>query len=159
MISYVEGDATQPIGVGPKIICHVCNDIGAWGAGFVLAVSKRWSAPETEYHLAHYHQAVGGRSPLGRVQIVQVAPDTFVANMIAQRGVSARRGDIPLRYDALAQCLTIVGEMAEERLATVHMPRIGCGLAGGEWPRVEELIERHLSGCAVYVYDLPKGTI
>ena len=48
-INYLEGDATQPIGNGPKIIVHVCNDIGGWGKGFVVAISKRWKEPEAEY--------------------------------------------------------------------------------------------------------------
>ncbi len=39
--------------------------------------------------------------------------------------------------------------------ASVHMPRIGCGLAGGKWEVVEPLIEEHLSakGVAVTIYD------
>ena len=41
-INYVIGDATQPIGDGAKIIVHVCNDIGGWGRGFVLALTKKW---------------------------------------------------------------------------------------------------------------------
>ncbi len=40
-ISYLVGDATTPDTQGPKIISHICNDIGAWGKGFVLAISKR----------------------------------------------------------------------------------------------------------------------
>jgi len=37
------------------------------------------------------------------------------------------------------------------------MPRIGCGLAGGDWSRVEEIINEVLieAGVEVYVYDLP----
>lgn len=36
------------------------------------------------------------------------------------------------------------------------LPRIGCGLAGGTWERVEELIALNLSlrGIPVTVYDL-----
>ena len=48
-IQYIKGDATQPTGNGNKIIVHVCNDIGGWGKGFVMALSKRWKAPEQEY--------------------------------------------------------------------------------------------------------------
>ncbi|EPJ40147.1 hypothetical protein STAFG_2811 [Streptomyces afghaniensis 772] len=35
------------------------------------------------------------------------------------------------------------------------MPRIGCGLAGGKWSRVEPLIEERLirRGISVTVYD------
>jgi hypothetical protein len=39
----------------------------------------------------------------------------------------------------------------------VHMPRIGCGLAGGQWEEIEPIIETTLGakGVAVTVYDLP----
>lgn len=40
-IAYKRGDATQPVGEGSKVLVHVCNDIGGWGRGFVLAVSAR----------------------------------------------------------------------------------------------------------------------
>lgn len=44
---------------------------------------------------------------------------------------------------------------ARELGASVHMPRIGCGLAGGTWSRIEPLIERRLisAGLSVTVYD------
>lgn len=45
-ISYVRGDATNPLGRGEKIICHCCNDRGGRGKGFVLSLSKKWEAPE-----------------------------------------------------------------------------------------------------------------
>ena len=48
-IRYLKGDATCPQAKGVKIICHVCNDIGGWGKGFVLALSRRWEQPESEY--------------------------------------------------------------------------------------------------------------
>ncbi|GAA2522382.1 hypothetical protein GCM10010423_14150 [Streptomyces levis] len=37
----------------------------------------------------------------------------------------------------------------------MHMPRIGCGLAGGRWARVEPLVEERLvrQGIPVTVYD------
>ena len=40
-LRILKGDATSPQAKGPKIIAHACNDIGGWGAGFVVAVSKR----------------------------------------------------------------------------------------------------------------------
>ena len=48
-INYLVGDATRPVGEGVKLIIHCCNDIGAWGAGFVVALSKRWEGPEKCY--------------------------------------------------------------------------------------------------------------
>lgn len=43
------GDATQPEGTGPRVLVRVCNDQGLWGAGFVLALSRRFKAPEAAY--------------------------------------------------------------------------------------------------------------
>lgn len=49
LLNYVKGDATSPQGDGTKAIVHVCNNIGAWGAGFVMAISRRWPEPEAAY--------------------------------------------------------------------------------------------------------------
>jgi len=37
-------------------------------------------------------------------------------------------------------CATISAGHATSLSASVHMPRIGCGLAGGRWDRIEPLI-------------------
>lgn len=63
----------------------------------------------------------------------------------------------PLRYEALANCLTEVMSSARIIKASVHMPRIGCGLAGGKWERVGPMVEGLAAAFEVdvYVYDLP----
>jgi hypothetical protein len=42
MITYIVGDATDPQGQGKKMIVHVCNDIGAWGLGFVVPLGTKF---------------------------------------------------------------------------------------------------------------------
>lgn len=164
MITYLEGDATYPIGNGPKIIMHVCNDRGGWGSGFVLALSKRWPEPEARY------RSMGGACVRGMVQIVAVDQGReciMVANMIAQRGYGASNTSphqngvpnlqVPLDYDALSRCLRYVADCARfiDASTTVHAPRIGCGLAGGTWDRVEPLIVEAFDNIPVFIYDLP----
>lgn len=155
-MEIVRGDATRPTGSGPRIIAHICNDEGGWGRGFVVALSARWSAPERRYRSWHRGYP-GGQLPLGDVQLVEVAARLWVANMIAQRGTSAAGGRPPIRYDALNQCLRLLANRAIEDGASVHMPRIGCGLAGGHWARVESIVHDQLCarGVPVTVYDLP----
>lgn len=155
MIHYVIGDATQPVGDGRKTIVHVCNDIGGWGRGFVVALSKRWSQPETIYRQAASNRMLD----LGRVLSVKVTSDTWVSNMIAQHDVRTIDGVPPIRYDALRNCLTIVATQARTDKSSIHMPRIGCGLAGGEWSKVEALINELMNDLQIYVYDLPDNPI
>ncbi len=156
-IQYTIGDATMPSTNGHAMIAHVCNDIGGWGAGFVLALSKRWKQPEVQYRQWH-RDGIAGSLPfaLGEVQFVRVNETTVVANMIGQHGIRGHGKLPPIRYEAVDQALGKVGEEALKMNASVHMPRIGCGLAGGTWDRIEPLILSRLShrGIAVKVYDL-----
>jgi len=150
-IQYITGDATAPIGDCNKIIAHICNDVGKWGKGFVLAISKRWPQPKAEFVNLHARQSL----KLGVVQLVRVQKAIWVANMVAQRDTVAHGGLPPIRYGALLECLKELGLYAHQLQASVHMPRIGCGLAGGKWERVEPLIVETLPGTQVFVYDLP----
>lgn len=156
MISYLNGDATAPKLDGAKIISHICNDGGGWGRGFVLAISKRWKLPEQQYRQWY---ASGDEFTLGKVQFVKVEADIEVANMIGQHGIRTGRANVaPIRYDAVEKCLAAVAQRAVCTAASIHMPRIGCGLAGGSWEQIEPIIERTLCAhdIAVYVYDFEK---
>lgn len=148
-IHYIKGDATYPVGEGKKIICHICNDIGAWGAGFVLALSARWDEPKEDYRALD-------KRVLGTVQMVVIEsePDILVANMIAQHGIGCDKNGLPpIRYSAVRAALSTVNNLANHIGATLHMPRIGCGLAGGRWDDIEKIIQ-DVASVDVYVYDL-----
>ncbi|AMW14179.1 Appr-1-p processing protein [Streptomyces qaidamensis] len=153
-ITYVRGDATVPSVKGVKIIAHVCNDIGGWGKGFVLAISRRWPEPEAAYRAWHRDRAANDFA-LGAVQFVQVERYVWVANMIGQRGTRTGSKGVPVRYEAIDTALETLAGKAGELGGSVHMPRIGCGLAGGRWTRVEPLVEERLvrRGIRVTVYD------
>lgn len=154
-IIYLKGDATLPQANGMKIIAHICNDVGGWGKGFVLAISKRWAAPEKNYREWYRDRAENDFS-LGNIRLVLAEQDIYVANMIGQHGIKSTPGTgIPIRYEAIESCLEKLATEAKQLNASVHMPRIGCGLAGGKWEVIEPLIEKTLlkNDIDVYVYD------
>lgn len=155
-INYLKGDATAPSQKGPQIIAHACNDLGGWGKGFVLALSKRFSEPEHAFRGWHRERA-NNDFGLGAAQLVEVGRDLWVANMIGQHGKMHKgyTGPPPVRYEAIGNALSRVGDWAVEYGASVHMPRIGAGLAGGKWERIEPLIISALCerDVAVWVYD------
>jgi len=154
-LRIIKGDATSPQAAGPKIIAHVCNDLGGWGKGFVVAVSRRWPEPERDYRHWHRHRAQNDFG-LGAVRLVAVRPDLWVANMIGQHGMRRGSNGPPIRYEAVGRCLDAVGDHALRLGASVHMPRIGCGLAGGRWELIEPLVTSALCerDVAATVYDV-----
>ena len=154
MIHYLKADATVPQAEGNIVIAHICNDIGAWGKGFVLALSKRWKYPEEQYKQWYKE---GEDFALGEVQFVSVEEKIWVANLIGQHNIyKDENGDPPIRYEAVKRGLQIIADFAYEINAKVQMPRIGCGLAGGSWDRIEKLIRQTLlrKNIEVFVCDL-----
>jgi O-acetyl-ADP-ribose deacetylase (regulator of RNase III) len=153
-IRYLQGDATQPPATGNRIIAHICNDQGGWGKGFVAALSKRWGEPEAAYR-SWYRDRPGNDFGLGAIRLVPVEPDLWVANLVAQHGDRATSEGPPIRYEAVRTCLRKLAQEAAKLGASVHMPRIGCGLAGGSWEEIEPIISDELTSkdIEVTVYD------
>lgn len=89
------------------------------------------------------------------MQFVEVEPEFWVANLLGQSGIRRERGRAPIRYRAIREGLERVAVFAQERGASVHMPRIGCGLAGGVWEEIEPILTETFveKGIAVTVYD------
>jgi O-acetyl-ADP-ribose deacetylase (regulator of RNase III) len=151
-ITSLRGDATEPRGNGLRIVAHVVNDKAAtWGAGFARVVGRKWPLVQEDFKIwAETHLR------LGAAHLTAISDDVAVFHMVAQRGY----GPSPkprIRYGALSACLRVLADVASDRGASVHIPRIGCGQAGGDWAVVSELIDEHLCrrGVAVSVYDLP----
>ena len=118
-----------------------------------MAISKRWKKPENQYR--EWFKSKDGFK-LGKVQFVQVEEDLWVANLIGQHKINKdENGNAPIRYDAIEQGLEEVASFAIENKANIHMPRIGCGLAGGKWEMIEPIILKTLSdnNIEVTVYD------
>ena len=94
-ITYLKGDATLPK-KHPAAICHICNNVGKWGRGFVLGLSNRFSrgprSPEGNYReWARTGSWDGVAFKLGQTQSVRITEKVTVFNMIAQDGIRNNR--------------------------------------------------------------------
>src|SRR5262245_26129515 len=103
-LTVLRGDATRPETEGQKILVHVCNDVGGWGKGFVVAISKRWPEPERDYRDWYANRATMNFR-LGAARFVRVASDLQVANIIGQHGLRATAEGPPIRYEAVGEGL------------------------------------------------------
>lgn len=147
------GDATLPKRIGPTLIVHCCNDVGAWGAGFVVALSKRWPEVERAYR---FWFSSSPRPGLGDVQFVGVDVNIDVANLVGQHGIRSRLNPRPVDYAAIRTGLARVRAWIRDNGGdvSVHMPKMGAGLAGGDWTVIERIVVDELvaRGVLVTVY-------
>jgi O-acetyl-ADP-ribose deacetylase (regulator of RNase III) len=151
----LHGDALEPRGTGARIIAQIVNDkTPNWGAGFARAVRTKYPAVQEAFR--EWSLVSPNNLTLGNTHVSQVTDDLYIVTMIAPHGY----GDSAkprIRYAALRDCLRQLNKIAVDKAATVHMPRIGTGYAGGNWPFISELIDEMLvrNGIAVTIYTLP----
>jgi len=155
-ITFLKGDAIEPLTPGPKIIAQIVNDKTMnWGGhGFAYNIKKR--LPKVQDDFQKWVLANPNNLSLGSTHVSLLSDERIVVSMIAQHGYGSSAKP-RIRYSALMNCLERLSEVAAEKRATVHMPRIGTGNAGGNWAIIQELIQDTLlrRRIEVTVYDLP----
>jgi len=157
-LKYLRGDALEPRGSGPRIIAHIVNDkTPNWGAGFPVAMKKKW--PMVQKDFRQWTTLDRTNLSLGKVHTTQVSDDIMIVHMIAQHGYGPSSKP-RVRYGILGDCLNKLATIALGQGATIHMPRIGTGQAGGNWWIIADLIDQALAkqNLGVTVYDLPNST-
>jgi len=134
----VEFSPTDAVNVmaflGNGILGHVVNDIGVMGAGIAKAIAEEWPIVEQEY--LDLVAEIPNFETFGKVLFVSVTKNLVVANMFAQNNIKGRTSKIPLQYDWLQTCLNSLFKYAIENEKDIHIPRIGAGLAGGNWDKI-----------------------
>src|SRR5262249_22074615 len=152
-------DVLDPRGAGKKVVCQLVNDQARfWGGGLAKTASRKF--PEAHRNFTEWFTAVPRSKRLGSVHFTQIGDSLVLASLIAQEGFGASSAP-RIRYAALEQCFERISEFALKRSATVHMPRLGAGQAGGHWETVEEIVRSTIvpQNISVTIYDLPPKNI
>jgi O-acetyl-ADP-ribose deacetylase (regulator of RNase III) len=151
----VHGNATEPRGGGPWMIVHLVNDrTPNWGGAFARALRERHPVAQDDFRA--WANEDRSRLRLGAGFIGEIEDDLYVATIVGQHGYG-RSVRPRIRYAAVEEALATVARFASEIGATVHMPRIGAGQAGGRWPLIREIVADTLTrqGISVTVYVPP----
>ena len=154
-LQIVHGSVTEPRGTGRRIIAHIVNHRSAtWGAGVARAIANQWPLVQDDFR--DWVMQKREEFKLGSVHEFSVTSDLSVVSMVAQYGFGESIKP-RIRYSALEQCLVALANLAKRTQASIHMPKIGTGFAGGSWEIIEELILVNLAsqGTNVTVYVWP----
>ncbi len=154
-IEFIRGDALEPRGNGRKIIAQIVNDkTPNWGAGFARAVRNKY--PLVQKDFKEWAVSHPNEFSLGNTHESYISDDLSIVHMITQHGYGASAKP-RIRYAALRDCLYQLKAIALANSASVHMPRIGTGYAGGNWGYILELIDEILvrNGVDITIYTIP----
>lgn len=119
------------------ILAHGENNIGLHGAGFAKFLTKEYPENGKKFE----NDCRKGYVKLGDVSWYQ-KDNLTIANCITQNGIRNRNNPVPFSYKAFRESMEKLKDKAlTEEIRKIYMPKIGSGLAGGDWNRIYEIIE------------------
>lgn len=133
MVKYVKGNLFES---EADLICHGVNCAGGFGSGVAGQIAKIY--PEVREEYLKFHKETGWN--LGYVQVVSVNDGKFVINCATQQEYYPRN-KIHADYDAIKTCMIKVKHLAQTMNMSIAMPKIGAGLAGGDWNKIEMILK------------------
>lgn len=139
MIRHVIGDLVKDA-EQYEVIAHCCNCFCTMGSGIAPQIKAKFP----EAYAVDCATPKGDLTKLGTISHT-VNSKPIVVNLYGQYDYTGRRsGKMDLDYDALKSALI---EMKNKFTGkTIAMPKIGAGLAGGDWNRIEAIIEEVMRG-------------
>ncbi|GFR78435.1 chromodomain-helicase-DNA-binding protein 1-like [Elysia marginata] len=163
-IRYVMGDVTHPLdaNTADNIIVHCADNSGTWGQGGLFsAISARSSKAEEQYEFAGRMKDLSlGDCHLIPVDDIESREDgrEFLALIVAQERDKRSNKLSGIKLSALETGLKKVCKVAQEKQASVHLPRIGQSTPGFNWYGTERLIQKYLAsqGVPTLIYYFPR---
>ena len=139
MIRYITGDLVKQSGEF-DVIAHCANCYCVMGSGIAPQIKAKFP----EAYAADCATKKGDLNKLGTISYSETTKPIIV-NLYGQFDYTGRRsGKMDLDYDAIRSALKLMKEKFSGK--TFGMPKIGSGLAGGDWSIIEKIIEEEMIG-------------
>ena len=143
-IEYIKGDLLQTEVRG---IIHGCNSKGVMGSGVAKAIRDKYPQAYRDYNDVYD----GYGLDLGAI-VVSVQDDgKVIYNAITQKDYGRQADRVYVSYWAIAEAFRKINSWGIKEIA---MPKIGAGLANGDWNVISAIIENTLIDTKPYVYVL-----
>lgn len=141
-IEYIQGDLLNS---GIRHIIHGCNSRGVMGSGVAKAIREKYPMVYTDYWNKYNNVGLD----LGDI-IVSVQDDgKVIHNAITQLDYGRDTNRIYVSYWAIAEVFRKINSWNIKEIA---LPKIGSGLANGDWNVISAIIENTLTKTKPYVY-------
>lgn len=146
IVKYIQGDIVD---TDIKVIAHGVNCQNTMGSGVAKVLYTKWPEVKNGYH--EYCGNIPKEDRLGTIDMLTLKDyDKVILNCFTQYNYGYQ-DKLLVSYDAIHKCFEEISQYCYK----IAIPKIGCGLAGGNWEIVEKIInDATRDNCDVYVYYL-----
>ena len=136
-----------------RVICHGCNAQGKMGAGIAEPIRKRYPKAFDDYRALYEVQ--GNRLELGQCVFVDCSENRVVIDAVTQEFYGREPNVVYASYDGIRRALQRINDWARASgVDTIAFPKIGAGLANGDWSIIADIIETEATDFQPVVYEL-----
>lgn len=143
MIKYIKGNILNS---NAEILAHGCNCLGGFGAG--IAKQFSFSYPKSKQMYLKKFNSSGWE--LGDVQLI-FDNNKIIANCATQISYG-REKKVYVDYNAIEIVFKKLYKYSKENNKSIAIPKIGAGLAGGNWEIIEKIINNIFTDKEILVY-------
>lgn len=144
-MKYIEGNLLD---THSQIIVHGCNAQGVMGSGVAKLIRDKYPKAFSIYKDVYSRQ---GLNP-GEINFTYTG-GKYIVNAITQENYGRDSGVIYVSYDAVRKCMREVNILARQTGSdTVAMPKIGAGLAKGDWNIISGIIKQEITYAIPLIY-------
>ena len=146
MVKLIKGNL---FGSEADIIAHGVNTSGGFGSGIAGQIATFF--PEVRALYFAKYEKKGWK--LGDVQFAptDLEHPQIIANCATQEEYYPRN-KVHADYGAVLTCMEKVKNFAKANDFSIAIPKIGCGLAGGDWNIVHKILEEVFDDHDIRVY-------
>ncbi|MGL6228598.1 MAG: macro domain-containing protein [Culicoidibacterales bacterium] len=158
IVQYIKGDIIEFMKESAKhnyvsFFAHGCNCFQVMKSGVARQLAKTYPAIEKADNMLHERlnkEVYYRKNILGTAHPVQIDNTTIMLNLYTQFMPGA-----DLRIDALADAFRQADEIIAGR-GVLYIPKIGAGIAGGDWDEIKHIIDATTLRTMVVVIEFDK---
>lgn len=131
------------------VIVHGCNCFCTMKSGIAPKIAEAFGANHFNMEAEHYK---GDINKLGCIDFQTNMFGLTVVNAYTQYKYGSNHPDgvkNPLNYTALRLCMQKINHIFAGKY--IGLPKIGAGLAGGDWGKISTIIKEELKDCKVTI--------
>tara|TARA_R110000868_G_scaffold36248_4_gene128781 strand:- start:2919 stop:3383 length:465 start_codon:yes stop_codon:yes gene_type:complete len=133
------------------VIAHGCNCFCTMGAGIAPQMANAFGCDTFPLEDVKYN---GMHGKLGKIDYKTIdvnGKELSVVNAYTQYGLGGK----PFNYDAFEKIIIEMNKVFKGK--HIGLPKIGAGLAGGDWLVIKEMINKGFTDCNVTIVKYQKN--
>jgi len=156
MVNYIDGDLIKLAKQGNfDVIAHGCNCKSTMGAGIAPQMAKAFGCDK--FWMERLGVSITKLGNIDYQHVIIGEKELTVVNAYTQFNYGRNHADgdaIPFSYEAFTLCMKKMNNIFKGK--HIGLPKIGAGLAGGDWSLIEKIINKELKDCKVTVVNYKK---